>query len=458
MSELRAHARVAGLALLLLLLCSLLASRWGLLEPLWQRGYASRADQPTLVLVVLDTVRADRVSACGYDRPTTPVLQGLVEAGASLSCAAVAPGSWTLPSHASFFTGRSVVEHGVEFAPVEDGVELGLFAARPLGPEPRTLAEELVDRGYQAVSLSSNPILHEGTGLTRGFTRAEAPEFFGEWFGDRLVDRARDLLQGGVQRDRPLFLFLNIADAHTPYAAPTVPWLPPTEALHYEFEPGGPWQRYVLGDLPAAEAAALRTRVGDLYDFGVYEADRTLGELLELLRAYGWDRPGLRLVVVSDHGEMLGEHGLLSHGGTLYEPNARVPLLVWERSGSPGLPEGPLLATQAYHLILNGALGPIEEVLATAQPNPLWVERSEGRVGDQRSAALWRGPHKWHSQAGRVEHVQLALDPAELRGEPAEAPPSLQAARRANAELSDQAIETDEEMVERLRALGYLSD
>src|SRR5438093_3811689 len=83
--------------------------------------------KPTIVFVVLDTVRADHTSLCGYGRPTTPTLQRLAKQGASYTCDAYAPGDWTLPTHASFFTGVDVVEHGAHFTAIGSKNGIPLF-------------------------------------------------------------------------------------------------------------------------------------------------------------------------------------------------------------------------------------------------------------------------------------------------------------------------------------------
>lgn len=115
--------------------------------------------RPGLVLfVVLDTVRADHTSLCGHDRPTTPFLQALAgQQGWSHTCGLVTPGTWTLPSHASFFTGLLPTEHRL------------ITKGHPLPPGVPTLAERFAAEGYQTVLLSANPTLNKASGIGRGF-------------------------------------------------------------------------------------------------------------------------------------------------------------------------------------------------------------------------------------------------------------------------------------------------
>ena len=117
---------------------------------------------PTVVLAVLDTVRADHTSLCGYPRKTTPYLESLKERGAVHSCRAYTPGDWSLPTHASYFTGVSVARHGAHYAydaKDEKGERIRSLYVYPLRDEVRTLAEEMRDRGYQTVLVSDNGLL-----------------------------------------------------------------------------------------------------------------------------------------------------------------------------------------------------------------------------------------------------------------------------------------------------------
>ena len=125
------------------------------LIPTWDLLFADRArtwwhrgspQAPTVLLVVLDTVRADHLSACGAPAGRTPVIDGLVARGAALACDGVAPGSWTLPSHASLFTGREVPAHGADYG---GAGEVRQLAITPLSPGVPTLAAALAAEGLR---------------------------------------------------------------------------------------------------------------------------------------------------------------------------------------------------------------------------------------------------------------------------------------------------------------------
>ncbi|MGH6691371.1 MAG: sulfatase-like hydrolase/transferase, partial [Gammaproteobacteria bacterium] len=255
--------------------CALLAvALLGLLALL--RGLApaipATPDAASVALIVLDTVRADRLSLCGYPRPTSATLERLRDEGASFSCGGVVPGSWTLPVHASFFTGLDVAAHAADFArsphgggsaacldvlcgDADPGAEVadlfGSIAAHPLPPEAETLAEHFRGLGYQTVLVSGNPVVSSVTGLAQGFDHVVSPRRFAELEGARLV-RALESVLGDLDRSgSPLFLTVNITEAHQPYeAVPSgVAWLPPREAIHYFLPQADPWTRFVSGEM-----------------------------------------------------------------------------------------------------------------------------------------------------------------------------------------------------------------
>jgi arylsulfatase A-like enzyme len=360
----------------------------------------------TVVLVVLDNVRGDRLSGCGHARPTTPVLDALP---GTLHCNTIAPGSWTLPSHASLFTGQTVPEHGAHSLSV-GGEALGLNTSetvRPLGQDTTTLAEHYGAMGFDTVSVSGNPVVSDASGLTRGFDHARAPGRFGSWYGDDLKAQLQHALGWHSHADTDLFLFVNIADAHTP-------WLPVPDGL--DWVPARPgldwgdsdfWIRFFTGqvDDPSATLAHLT----DVYDYGVHRADDTLGQTLALLDRYG--RTPDTLVITSDHGEFLGEQGLLDHGHYLYEPNNRVFLYANSEQSWPPVISG----LQAWSL-LTDAPAPAD-VLSAAYPHPQRMEWTQGQAFNETSAAMWaQDGHKqlWRDVDG-VWQVDLGVaDESEL--------------------------------------------
>jgi arylsulfatase A-like enzyme len=303
---------------------------------------------------VLDTVRADRLSVYGYPRLTTPVLEQLARRAVRFTEArATAP--WTLASHASMFSGRLPHELGVEWA----------MALRNNFP---TLAEDLGSRGYATAGFAANiGYCSYDTGLNRGFTHYEdywadfehfrplrtSVLFQDAWditlylarlCSDNRLQPVLTFLVAPYRKDaatvnrqftrwlsqrqeprRPFFAFLNYYDAHAPY-------LPP-QGTPVRFGPGprtlgdfhvlvGFWETVDKIDL----APHYRELVHDSYDNCLSYLDGQLGELFETLQSRGV-LGNTVVIITSDHGEELGDHGLFEHGESLYRPEIRVPLL-----------------------------------------------------------------------------------------------------------------------------------
>ncbi|MCB9744201.1 MAG: sulfatase-like hydrolase/transferase [Alphaproteobacteria bacterium] len=457
-----AKPRLIGLAALLVAALGLWLHDRGVTEPLttWWSRVSPRS--PTVVFVVMDTVRADHLSACGYARPTSPTLSGLVERGASLSCRAYAPGDWTVSSHASFFTGRPVHEHGAGLRNLNGPHALsGVEALDPA----RSLAGQMADRGYQTVSLSGNPLVTNSTGLALGFERSFGSGASGRLLDDSLRAELQRVLAEELDPERPLFLFLNLFEAHDDW--PAIPeglgWLParrPFTLGRPEENPKSFMHRLYAGELDEAEREQGLAQLTDAYDYGVWRADRSLGVALERLEAHGWLSAGVRLVLTSDHGEALGEQGFVWHGGQAYEANQRVPLLVYSDDGEvPSLPE-PISALEAFELALTGAR-PAEPrpITAIATAHPFAPQGYP--VEDHTWSVLWRAGGKWVSRPSGRYRVNLQADPGEAgRFKLTEA----DAEAEATLDLLDAALERFDgggealspEMIEALRAAGYM--
>ena len=284
---------------------------------------------PNVLFLVLDTERADHSSLYGYPRPTSPALDRLAS-GATTFDFAIAPSSWTLASHASFFTGRWPGSLSARWE-------------RPLDDAAPTLAETLRDAGWNTVGISANPYFTgRATGVARGFTQytANDPTLSQALLTVRVLQvslvrsllaaRSRWEVKEAIKRfdlsppfdtrralwrapdvaeafldwqarhtDRPFFAFVNLFDAHEARRLPD------------------PW----------------RTRFGtdergvNRYDGAIALVDHGVSIIMDSLKARGvLDRTVV--IVTADHGEHLGEHGLVSHGNSLYLPLLRVPLVI----------------------------------------------------------------------------------------------------------------------------------
>ncbi|MFO0953710.1 MAG: sulfatase-like hydrolase/transferase [Isosphaeraceae bacterium] len=302
-------------------------------------------DAPNVLLVVLDTVRADRLSLYGYPRPTTPNLERLARRGVTFTQArSTAP--WTLPSHSSLMTGRW--HH-----------ELSVGIDRPLDAEPQTLAEFLSANGYATAGFVANTMYCGAeAGLDRGFARYDdhdlspagvlwttavgrrvlcrffwpqddrAGEHPWDFYRKTASDIRTDLLSwldGQQDSDRPFFAFLNIFDAHNPYIPPAGFPRP------FGTEPKTPADRNVLNRWFIMDKSTLtqpqRQAVSDAYDDCLAYIDGQIAGLLDDLDQRG-KLANTLVVITSDHGEHFGEHGLYGHASSLYDQEVRVPLLV----------------------------------------------------------------------------------------------------------------------------------
>jgi hypothetical protein len=417
---------------------------------------------PAVIFVVLDAVRADRTSLCGYAHPTTPTLDGLVKLGASHACNSHSPSTWTLPSHASFFTGRGLDEHQADAG--GDNRLMTWGSVNPLDDRWPTLAEEMSARGYQTLLVSGNPVIRDSMGLTRGFEHAVSADSYPEMHDHRLAARLDQALKNpALDPNRPLFAFINIADAHEPWREiPSgVGFLPARDALYAD--PGR--QRYETGAMDEEEAAQWLDHLSDVYDFGVLRADRSLRFVLERLHAEGWLDGGYRLVVTSDHGEYLGEHQMVEHGRAhFYEPVTRVPLLFLSTEGHVDLPED-VPAMVVHSLVRDGVLPerlPPKRASvfrsASEPPNPAppcWYS----------ATGLWLGRSKLVASRGEVLQFDLSADPLEDRPVAADDHPDaaglLQHCRvldHAFAARVSPNAEVTAEITAQLQALGYLRE
>jgi arylsulfatase A-like enzyme len=315
------------------------------------------AGSPNVLFIVLDTVRADRMSLYGYERPTTPTLERLAKRGVRFDAArATAP--WTLPSHASFFSGRWPHELEVEWA-------------TPLPPKNYPmLAEYLGAHGYATAGIVANMYCAYDTGVNRGFTHYEDYVFerlgflrtsvvveevvknsiaFGLHSPSGFMNRAQSWLRSTFdystrkdartisgqflkwldqkqQPGRPFFVFLNYLDAHTPYK------VPPGKSRRFGRKPQTDEEVWVIYDQwVTLEKLLLKkpllTMGRDCYDSCLAYLDDQISELIDDLERRGvlentW------IVFAGDHGEGLGEHYLFDHGESLYSQEIHVPLVL----------------------------------------------------------------------------------------------------------------------------------
>ncbi|MFN7142860.1 MAG: sulfatase [Myxococcota bacterium] len=439
------------------------------------RGEAARMpsvweppEAPDIVVIVLDTVRADRMGVYGYGEGTTPNLDRWA-AGARVFDRMVSDGAWTLPSHASLFTGMPVIAHGAHGTPRGEGL------ASPLAAGAETVAGALRKVGYRTAGIAANrAFLAPAWGLSQGFDlwlchqlkldRRRLPYVT----GDRVTAMARAFLER--RRDAPVFLFLNYMDAHAPWV-PRRGYVRDPAALDRRFLPYGEgWERETERLLAEREAdpAALATW-SEAYDAELRFLDEHVGALLDALPALGVG-PEDHVFVLSDHGEYLGEHALVEHSKDLYEEVLHVPLLVKGPGWEPGRDDTPVQTHDVASLVLAAAGQPplrravrtermqVSELYWSRQrdlENPAYGARFDRirrafRVGDRK---LLLGSD------GSREAYDLAADPAEAHAVTAAWVPELE--RAAEAWLGAQVAAPNapvsaEADLEALRGLGYV--
>ena len=328
------------------------------------------AGAPNVLVVVVDTLRADHLSTYGYERPTSPHLTQLAAQG-TLFENAIAPSSWTLPVHASLLTGLYPDQHHVE----SDGSLLGW--------DYPVLGDEFMARGYRTAAFSANTLLFSRRrGFGRGFIHFEddfqslpssfAQTFYGDLikhllfhlelkrdlFGRRSAQQInRHALRWIDSGHRPFFVFLNYMDVHDPYR-------PPEPYLHRYTKLKNPGSR-ASEHWDWFEHLTPQQRQGavDAYDGAINYVDDHIQQLMEQLQQRGLTRNTV-VVITSDHGESFGEHGLMTHGNALYRELIHVPLIFW----APGrIPAGRRIDAPVSLTSLPATL--LEEVGESSHPH-----------------------------------------------------------------------------------------
>ncbi len=470
---------------------------------------APQGDRPDVLLVTLDTTRYDRFGANGNARVDTRHFDALAAAGARFTAAAaVAP--VTGPSHASMLSGAGPWDHGV------------LLNGVPLPADRPMLAELLKERGYATAAFVSAYVLDGELGFSRGFdvydddfgwlrgsdgllmarllamsARHSAPDTVLERRGGDTADLALGWLRAHQRTDQPWFAWVHLFDAHGPYDPP-----PPYDTRYYQGDPYDPAHTSMqqVSDVAPYLKQSLKG-VTDLdyvlarYDGEISYADSQLGRLLEAIPA------DTVVIVIGDHGESLGEHGVwFNHGDDLYETSVHVPLAVrWAGHIAPATVQTPFEGSDLAPTVLGllGIAAPpamtgqsaapllLPADLTTGAPPPRAMaaamcfdrvanleERKAGRI----TAPRWRmsslrGPgsrYLLRELTGDASYFDLNADPTGLTDARADllATPdgaaldgilnAQAAALFGSTATGRSAAETTDEVRQRLEALGYL--
>lgn len=400
----------------------ILAAGCGAAEP-------SRSPQPNIIVVSIDTLRADRLPVYGYQGGRTPAIDAFA-ADSIVFDRAWSHSPMTLPSHASLFTGVIPPSHGVRNN-----------VGYSLGDEPETIAGWLRERGYQAAGFVSAYVLRAATGIDRGFAHWDAE--IGSAGGDELdaltrsaFDTNRAALRWLDQRDStaPFFLFVHYYEPHHPYEAP---------------------ERFRQG-------------VATPYDAEITTADEAFGELIAALRERGlYDDSAI--VLLSDHGEGLGDHGEEFHGVFVYRESIQVPLILKtaERNRSQSRRSDPVALVDVFPTlasIVGGAPPDALEGRDLTGPEDrgrmIYAESLLPQIHFGWSALKAVVQDEWHGiEAPRPELYSLSTDPQETNN-------VIQQNRRVWSGMrerlerigtgEDRASSVSPEDAAKLAALGYL--
>ncbi len=463
-------------------------------------------ERPNVLLISLDTVRADHLSLYGYARETTPELAEFAR-GATTFARAASTADQTLSSHASVFTGLYARGHGAHFGELDASPRPA--AGYPLPAGLTTLAEILAAAGYETVGITANyAFLGHDFELDRGFriwdarrpvpflgkpaayllrrgvrellTRFSSPASF-----DLKTRRADTINREAFRRlgelagsGRPFLLFLNYMDAHEPYIPP-----PPFDTRWPGKDPSFTLDDFhalnggVNGRTREASAEELEHLVSQ-YDGGIAYIDDRLGALFERLDALELTERTL-VVVFSDHGQLFGEHGLFGHGVSVHQGLVHVPLVIrFPGAASGTVVEQPVSLVDVLPTVLDvvglpspgGLHGIGLRNLALPRPGPVVAESYPG----PRAWALHERFHRveralFHDELKLIRGKDAAAALYDLRDDPRETrnlfgahPAAAEMTRRLEAWLAAVAPATAEaptmspETLERLRSLGYV--
>ncbi len=420
---------------------------------------------PNLVLISIDTLRTDAIGAYGAALSATPNLDRLAAGGVRMATVRT-PASWTLPAHAAMVTGRWPWRVGVR------------RVADALPRRATTLAEVLAAQGYDTHAVVTHLFVDSPYGFGQGYDQVEHPAT------ERAADAAALALAWlrGRDRARPYFLFVHLYDPHWP-------WDPRGEVPSALFGETTLAERVRVQEFTDYFDLAQALRQGSpnmtaaaraLYLSEVVGADRAAGQVLDAARA---GEANTIVAVVSDHGDLFGEHGMYGHGITLFEPEIRVPWII----AGPGLPAGTtvdgaasLVDVAPTLLGLVGLPGGLKQADgqdlsaalrgAGSMPTARWLGGENLFVTATPSRYVTDGRWKWFGGVTvKIKDAHLAFasllvridqDPGELQNLSDQA---MEARIRqiaglmfAGAGQTDRDVKLTEEEKQKLQSLGYL--
>jgi len=422
-----------------------------------------------VILISIDTLRADRLGCYGYERATSPVLDAFAARG-TLFENAYATSPWTKPSHASLFSGLYPTQHGAE------------SFGRSMSSEAPHIALHLGEYGFETFAAISNAWLATD-GLEVGWDElVHETARHGSGVPTPVSDRAIEWLDARAEPERPFLMLAHYIDVHATYAAQ-----PEYEAMFVEPYDGsvvGTDQELIGFELDLIELTPTDiAHLSRLYDAGVRQTDNEVGRLLEHIESLGLFEDTL-VVIVSDHGEEFFDHDGVHHSHTQYEELVRIPFLV----RGPGIAAGVRVATpvslvDVFPSVLQSlgldvpagldgqVLGERWDAAGTDAQRPIFLEASCG-YPSKKKKPLKRGPlygvrsgdFKLHYHAQHREYwlYDLSSDPAE-QVDVKDAHPDVaeRLVRLVEAQLAARIPPTEErvkgeELMKKIEALGYV--
>jgi arylsulfatase A-like enzyme len=467
--------------------------------------------RPDVVLVSIDTLRADHLGAYGRSPTITPEMDRIAREGVVFT-RGLASSPWTTPSVASMLTGLPTIRHGAG-RPLSAGLT---FRRSPLDGRFTTLAERFAAVGYRTRGVVANGFLHPESGMAQGFDEFATPaggamiasfmrdlpltrlivaltppEKWGDYRAQGVTDIALRWL--GETDQRPLFLWVHYIDPHTPYQADPARLDPAAMSdMVQQHHPPTREDGTVVGDIFAAtdlvRSGSLwlgprdRERLQQYYAGEVAYTDKHVGRLFEALRARSAKRP-IVVALTADHGEEFWDHGHFEHGHDYYREVTWVPLVFW---GPPAVPAGRTVTTVAGLIDVAPTLIDLAGLLPEAPPAPDEGRSLAGRwgtgAGAETPAAPARfsggnlyglpavlvedGPWRFLLRAnGMQEMYDVTRDPQERHNQAFEHPELAERYRRALEPQLAALMHTKEgaalpkltpEQLEALKALGYV--
>jgi arylsulfatase A-like enzyme len=424
-----------------------------------------------VLIITVDTLRADHLGCYGYHRPTSPSIDAFAR-GATLYRRSFATAPWTVPTHASLFTGKAPFEHGARTFKI---ARRGRNNVNPLHEDQFTLAEMFSAENVETAAFVANAgYLAPRWQLDQGFATYEVDESYAK----KISRLALSWLEEHTEDD--FFLFLNYIDVHKPYNTRTpAPFLDTPAVVDKGQLITKLYEQVMPGEKPVP--AKLAQKVIDQYDTGIANVDNGIGELFAQMKALEIYDNTL-IVLTSDHGEYFGEHLLVEHSKDIYMEATHVPLII----KYPGQLEGSVSDLVISSVDIPGMI--LDQLPAeVAKPyldrfparpgkHPVLIENYYTRTGDlwnrrwghrfrrvRRAIIDW--PYKViRSSDGAHELYDLSVDIAEsnnLYATKADVANRLFAKLteyqsthpRADARVRQEPFSPDE--IEQLRALGY---